>query len=173
MIRKSISAYTAPPRNATAAMTHPATVRVTFELPSCTWACRIFVCGDFNEWSKEATPMRQERDGVWRAIVELPYGKKFCFRYLIDGNWQTDYHADGWSDSGYGSENSIIDTSIVTEEISQESLPLVQVVSIPASVPETNIRQMPGSPEMPSEANLPVFAGRAARRRTTVVRHAA
>ncbi len=89
-------------------------VRVTFELPSCIWADRIFVTGDFNEWTRSATPMRQGRDGVWRATVELASGQRFQFRYLIDGQWQTDWHADGSVVNSYGSENSLVDTSIVS-----------------------------------------------------------
>lgn len=92
------------------ALPHTDHVRVTFELPSCLWAARVAVTGDFNSWNERATPMRQERDGVWRATVELPTGRRFEFRYVIDGQWQTDYHADGYIVSDYGSENSVIDT---------------------------------------------------------------
>lgn len=83
-------------------------VRVTFELPSCIWADRIYVTGDFNDWSHTSTPMRQSRDGVWRAVVDLPSGRPYEFRYLIDGRWHTDYHADGSHTNIYGSENSVI-----------------------------------------------------------------
>lgn len=105
-------------------------VRVTFELPSCTWACRIFVCGDFNDWSANSLQMRQDRDGVWRASIDLPPNQQFEFRYLIDGNWQTDYHADGWSDSGYGSENSIVDTSLLPELTPKELSDLAEPIAI-------------------------------------------
>jgi hypothetical protein len=88
-------------------------VRVTFELPSCIWADRIHVTGDFNEWSRTSTPMRQGRDGVWRATLELPPGRRYQFRYLIDGQWQTDWHADGSVTNAYGSDNSLLDTGIV------------------------------------------------------------
>ena len=33
----------------------PGHVRVVFELPSCIWADRIFVVGDFNHWNERAT----------------------------------------------------------------------------------------------------------------------
>lgn len=88
-------------------------VRVTFELPSCIWADRIFVAGDFNEWSRTAHPMKQGRDGVWRTTLELAPGRRFQFRYLIDGQWQTDWHADGSITNSYGSDNSLVDTSIL------------------------------------------------------------
>lgn len=96
-------------------------VRVTFELPSCIWADRIAVCGDFNEWSRTAMPLKQGRDGVWRASIDLAANQLFEFRYFIDGNWHTDYHADGSRPNDYGSDNSVIDTTmpamLVTDSI--------------------------------------------------------
>jgi len=57
--------------------------------------------------------MHQDRDGVWRARLELPIGQRYEFRYLIDGRWQTDYHADGFTENGFGSHNSIVDLTLV------------------------------------------------------------
>jgi 1,4-alpha-glucan branching enzyme len=90
-------------------------MEITFELPSGLWADRIYVVGDFNEWSKTAMPMRQERDGMWRATVQVPLGRQYEFRYLIDGNWHTDYHADGSRPNAYGSENSVLDATTAFE----------------------------------------------------------
>jgi hypothetical protein len=90
-------------------------VRVTFELPSCIWADRIYLVGDFNHWDEQATPMHQDRDGVWRAVIELEYGSQCEFRYLIDGQWRTDYHADGYTNNSFGSENSVI-TAVLPED---------------------------------------------------------
>lgn len=90
----------------------PGCVRVCFELPSCIWADRISLVGDFNHWDRHATPLRQERDGAWRAVLDLALGQRFAFCYLIDGNRQTDTNADGFISSGLESECSIVDTSI-------------------------------------------------------------
>jgi hypothetical protein len=90
----------------------PDHIRIVFELPSCIWADRIFLAGDFNDWSESSTPMRQERDGVWRASVDLPIGSRCQFRYLINGQWKTDYHADGFSTNEYGAENSVVDATL-------------------------------------------------------------
>ena len=83
-------------------------MRIIFELPSCLWADRIYLVGDFNQWDERATPMQQERDGVWRAMIDLKWGARCEFRYLIDGQWRTDYHADGQTRNEFGSENSIV-----------------------------------------------------------------
>jgi hypothetical protein len=100
----------------------PGRVRVTFELPSCIWADRIFLVGDFNQWSQNATPMRQDRDGVWRVVLDLEHGKQCEFRYLIDGQWRTDYHADGATSNGYGTENSVVRATLPGEVNASERL---------------------------------------------------
>ncbi|MDI9547733.1 MAG: isoamylase early set domain-containing protein [Chloroflexota bacterium] len=86
----------------------PGCVRVVFELPSGVWADRISIAGDFNNWSESATPLRQDRDGVWRAMLDLPAGTSWQFRYLIDGEWSADYHADGGTASALGAPKSIV-----------------------------------------------------------------
>ncbi|MEZ4869662.1 MAG: isoamylase early set domain-containing protein [Caldilineaceae bacterium] len=91
---------------------YPGHVSVVFELPSCLWADRIFLVGDFNNWDERATPMRQERDGVWRAVVDLPINTRQQFRYLIDGVWRSDYHADGFAVGVYGEDNSVVHATL-------------------------------------------------------------
>lgn len=88
--------------------TTPEHVHVIFELPSCIWADKVCLTGDFNQWNAGSDPMRQTRSGVWRAELDLPAGQRYEFRYLIDGHWQTDYHADGNATNRYGTENSIV-----------------------------------------------------------------
>jgi hypothetical protein len=83
-------------------------VRIIFELPPFVWADHIVVVGDFNQWCRTATPLQQDRDGVWRATVDLPCGSRSEFRYLVDGAWLTDAHADGYAPTAYGSDNSVI-----------------------------------------------------------------
>lgn len=93
----------------------PGHVRVVFELPACIWADRIFLVGEFNDWALQSIPFVQGRDGVWRAAVDLIAGCSYQFRYLVDGSWQTDYHADGWLDNEYGTQNSIVNATLPNE----------------------------------------------------------
>jgi hypothetical protein len=90
----------------------PGYVCVAFELPSCLWADRIFLVGDFNGWNETATPMKQDRDGIWRATVELPQGTVYEFRYLIDGQWTSDSHADGFVENSFGVSNSVVNATV-------------------------------------------------------------
>lgn len=100
-------------------------VRVVFELPSCVWADRISLTGDFNEWRENDIVLKQARSGVWQASVDLPLGARYQFRYVVDGQWSTDSHADGMSDNSYGSQNSLVIASLPENEQPQETPGLI------------------------------------------------
>jgi 1,4-alpha-glucan branching enzyme len=91
-------------------------VRITFELPSNMWAERVNLVGAFNDWDTTATPMSRNRsDANWRATLDLQEGKRYRFRYLVDGKeWLNDWHADDHVDNPYGSYDSVID--LTTDE---------------------------------------------------------
>jgi 1,4-alpha-glucan branching enzyme len=90
---------------------NPGYVRVTFELPSTMWAERVNLVGEFNGWDTTATPMTHNRqDANWRVTVELAAGRRYRFRYLVDGReWLNDWHADDHVDNPYGSYDSVVD----------------------------------------------------------------
>lgn len=88
----------------------PGFVRVCFELPACVWADRVYLVGDFNGWDRRQTPLQQDRHGIWRTELDLPYGNCFEFRYLVDNRWLTDCHSDGVKTNIYGTQNSIVET---------------------------------------------------------------
>lgn len=129
---------------------YPGHVRIVFELPSCLWADRIYLIGDFNQWDERSIPMHQERDGVWRATLDLPAGQQYQFRYMIDGQWKTDYHADGFAQGVYGADNSVVHTTLpvtVLEEsgcLVQDSRPVRQLVpqaEFRAKLPTYDVRE--------------------------------
>ena len=95
----------------------PGHIDVSFELPSCLWADRIFLVGDFNGWNETATPLQQDRSGIWRVTVALPQEQRYEFRYLIDGKWMSDSHADGFAENSFGISNSVVHTSIPVPSI--------------------------------------------------------
>jgi hypothetical protein len=95
----------------------PGHIRIVFELPPCIWANHIAVAGDFNHWSPTSTPMRQNRDGVWQATIDLLQGSQCEFRYLVDGEWMTDYHADGFAPNRFGSDNSLVLAALSTDNL--------------------------------------------------------
>lgn len=67
----------------------------------------VSVVGTFNDWQVDATPMRRSHDGCWEVALELPAGE-YEFRYFADGQWFTDYAADGVVPNGLGEFNSLL-----------------------------------------------------------------
>jgi hypothetical protein len=96
-------------------------VRVTFEIPASLWAEKVFLVGDFNNWDASALPFQRMRDGVWRLTLDLPARRRYEFRYLIDGRWCTDYHADGCMNGTLQALNSYIDTTLPPENLVQST----------------------------------------------------
>jgi 1,4-alpha-glucan branching enzyme len=87
------------------------TIKVTFELPAEMVGDRAVVCGDFNEWSQDATPLKKRKDGRFSATVTLKQGQSYRFKYLIDGErWENDPKADASAPNDYGSEDSVLQT---------------------------------------------------------------
>lgn len=86
------------------------TCKVTFELPAAVGAAEAHVCGEFNDWSEIATPMKRRKDGTLAVTVALPTGRRYRFRYLLDGErWENDWAADDYVGNHHGSEDSIVE----------------------------------------------------------------
>lgn len=98
----------------------PGHVCVVFELPASVWADRIYLTGDFNEWCENDLPLRQGRDGTWRVTLDLPVDQCFQFRYVVDGEWQTDWCADGAEENTFGSQNSVVTSELPTAKSKAE-----------------------------------------------------
>ena len=55
--------------------------------------------------------MKKQKDGIFKAVVELEAGKEFQFRYLVDGQlWINDNAADKYIPTPFGVENSVVVT---------------------------------------------------------------
>jgi 1,4-alpha-glucan branching enzyme len=52
-------------------------------------AQQVQVAGNFNGWTPSKTPLKQERDGKWKATLELTPGR-YEYRFWVDGSWQND-----------------------------------------------------------------------------------
>ncbi len=84
--------------------------KVTFVLAPQTNADHVHVAGDFNGW-QATTPMKRQKDGSWRATVELEPGRAYQFRYLVDGNvWVNDEAADEYVPNPFGADNCVVRT---------------------------------------------------------------
>lgn len=86
--------------------------KVTFRVPAAIGrdAARVSLVGEFNDWQPHATPMKKLRTGEFSVTLDLPTGREFHFRYLIDGqSWENDWEADDYRASGFvDAENSVV-----------------------------------------------------------------
>jgi 1,4-alpha-glucan branching enzyme len=86
------------------------TVSVTFELPAQVVGDTVHLVGDFNEWSKDATPMTRRKDGRHSATVSLKAGAAYRYRYLVDGHrWENDWSADAYAHNEFGGDDSVVE----------------------------------------------------------------
>jgi 1,4-alpha-glucan branching enzyme len=86
--------------------------KVTFALPAeaVNGAKKVFVAGEFNNWDTAAQELKKQKDGSFKATVELPVGNEYQYRYVLDGTtWENDWEADKYVASGVsGEENSVV-----------------------------------------------------------------
>ncbi|HVW35408.1 MAG TPA: isoamylase early set domain-containing protein [Acidimicrobiia bacterium] len=85
------------------------TTKVTFELPAEYAGQRVCLCGEFNEWAPDATPMTKRKDGRFSTTINLKQGQSYRYRYLVDGErWVDDPAPDDYVDNGYGTKDSVV-----------------------------------------------------------------
>lgn len=70
-------------------------------------ARRVYLVGDFNDWSPTAVAMERLAGGVWQAHLDLPPGT-YRFRYFVDQRWETDFAAFGIERNANGQWDSIV-----------------------------------------------------------------
>ncbi len=83
------------------------TVSVAFEFHAPK-AVRVSVCGDFNRWSPEASPLKQQQDGRWHTTLALKPGR-YQYKFVADGQWLHDPQAKENVPNVHGSLNSVIE----------------------------------------------------------------
>ncbi len=85
--------------------------KVTFTLPKDVGAQTAYLVGEFNNWDRNATPMKRNKNGGFSVALNLETGKTYRFRYwLDDAHWENDWNADRYLPNGFGSEDSVINT---------------------------------------------------------------
>ena len=86
--------------------------KVTFDVPKelTQTAKKVTVVGEFNDWNTNATPLKKQKNQVYKVTLDLEQGKEYQFRYLIDDkNWINDWNADKYVTSEIGNcENSVV-----------------------------------------------------------------
>jgi 1,4-alpha-glucan branching enzyme len=86
--------------------------KVTFMIPKVVGNASqsAHVVGEFNGWSTSATPMKKQKNGAFKATIDLETGRSYQFRYLLGkSHWENDPEADGsWPTPFENSRNSVI-----------------------------------------------------------------
>ena len=83
---------------------------VTFHLPAAMSGSTVHLCGEFNDWSHSSLPMTQSSDGNFEVTVLVETGRRYRYRYLIDGaRWENDWDADDYVPNEFGGEDSALD----------------------------------------------------------------
>ena len=72
----------------------------------------IHVVGEFNNWDKCATPMKNHKNGFFSVSLDLDLNQRYQFRYFIDDMiWQNDQDADAFVHCPFGNcDNSVVIT---------------------------------------------------------------
>jgi 1,4-alpha-glucan branching enzyme len=86
--------------------------KVTFTLPkeAASEAKTVCLMGEFNDWSRDATPMKRRTNGDFSVSIELETGRSYRFRYLIDGcKFENDWEADRYEPNPYGGQDSVVE----------------------------------------------------------------
>jgi len=158
------------------------TCKVTFTLAqeAIEGAKKVNLLGEFNNWNpKLGIPMTLSNK-EFKAVVELPVGKDYQFRYQADnGLWENDWAADNYVEAPYNVHNSVVS---LEEKKNADKKPAtgtktnVTVTSKPSSTgtakKKDDLKKIEGIgpkiAELLSNANINTFADLAAAKKKTL-----
>ncbi len=69
-------------------------------------AQRVVLAGDFNQWDLSSHPLKREKNGVWKASLNLNPGR-YGYRFFVDGEWQNDPSCCDFVDNPFGTSNCL------------------------------------------------------------------
>ena len=73
-------------------------------------ARKVYLAGDFNDWSETAYPMKKNADGTWRRSVLLVPGQ-YEYKFLVDNDWRVDPANPKRHRNRFGTYNSLIEVA--------------------------------------------------------------
>ena len=69
----------------------------------------VALVGDFNGWDPKKNILKKSKSGWFEETIELPLGKDYQFRYLIDRNkWENDWQADAFVATPFGESYNMV-----------------------------------------------------------------
>lgn len=79
---------------------------MTFELEAPD-VKEVYLIGTFNGWNLNANPMKKNREGVWKTVVNLIPGT-YDYLFLVDGEYAEDPRAKYSKPNEYDGHDSVI-----------------------------------------------------------------
>jgi 1,4-alpha-glucan branching enzyme len=139
-------------------------VEVTFTMPALEGVTRLYLVGDFNDWSIALHPMTRAADGAWGITLPLDGDRSYQFRYFDNnGHWHNDWQADAYVPNQFGGDNSVV------EAVSDVSVAISSASSAEAAAPARPKRRAPArksaAPNGEVKAETAPSAKRAARKK--------
>lgn len=90
-------------------------VEITFQLKFDDKVEGVSMVCDAHDW--HPMPMRHKGKGTWQLRTRFPVDRVVQFRYLASGGrWLNDDDADGYVPNGMGGDNSIVVTTVDTQQ---------------------------------------------------------
>ncbi|MBT3316773.1 hypothetical protein HN388_02230, partial [bacterium] len=97
------------PAATTTEPTSSGSIDVTFNYtPVISGVSSVYLAGDFNGWSDSSDKMSDDdNDGAYTITIALTPGSH-TYKFVVDGNWQTDPANSNTEPDGLGGDNSLI-----------------------------------------------------------------
>jgi 1,4-alpha-glucan branching enzyme len=67
----------------------------------------VEIAGDFNHWIPELL-VRRNQDGLWQKVIPVEQ-KNFCYKFIVDGEWQVDPSQPMRKQNTYGGVDSYME----------------------------------------------------------------
>lgn len=80
--------------------------KVTFELDAPD-ANNVYLIGTFSGWNMNAHPMKKNKDGLWKTVVNLIPGT-YQYLFMVNGEYVEDPNANESKPNEYGGYDSVI-----------------------------------------------------------------
>lgn len=85
---------------------------VTFTLPKelIQGGNNVLLLGEFNNWNPAEGIALVVKKGEYKTVLKLETGKRYEYRYLVDGHlWTNDVTPDGFVSNPFGTVNSVLE----------------------------------------------------------------
>ncbi len=70
-------------------------------------AINVNIAGEFNGWNTQALPMKKDKEGIWKAKVELTPGR-YEYKLFADSVWVEDLPNSEAVLNSFGTRNFVI-----------------------------------------------------------------